>query len=68
MSNTPDYRVLRWRATCELVGIKSPDTLYRWMRTQGFPRQIPLGPRAVGWYRHEVLAWIEQRAAKREVA
>ena len=59
-------RVLRWRAACKKVGISSPDTLYRWMKTEGFPLQIHLGPRAVGWYEDEIDAWLEQRAAKRE--
>jgi prophage regulatory protein len=37
-------------------------TLYRWMKEGSFPRQVKLGPRAVGWYRSEVTAWIENRS------
>ena len=39
----------------------SQATLYRWMKTQGFPRPKKLGPRAVGWVKFEVDAWLDSR-------
>ena len=30
-----------------------------------FPRRIPIGERRVGWWLHEILAWIAAREAQR---
>lgn len=40
-------------------------SLYTQRATGDFPRAIRLGPRAVGWMRSEVDAWIAQRAESR---
>ncbi|MGF6230707.1 putative DNA-binding transcriptional regulator AlpA [Inquilinus ginsengisoli] len=39
-------------------------TLYRWIEEGRFPRQVKLGPRAVGWYRREVKEWADNRPRK----
>lgn len=33
-----------------------------------FPKPIPLGERAVGWLAHEVDAWLDAQAAKRNAS
>jgi len=33
-------------------------TIYRLMQRGDFPRPVQMGPRAVGWYRHEVDEWL----------
>jgi prophage regulatory protein len=33
-----------------------------------FPKRIRLGPNSVAWFEHEIDAWLEARAAEREVA
>ena len=43
-----------------LTGI-GRSTIYVYMRTQGFPRPIQVGVRAVRWVRAEVLAWLAKR-------
>jgi|SRR5690554_311389 len=29
----------------------------------GWPKKVSLGPRSVGWYRHEVIEWVESRTS-----
>jgi len=48
----------------ELMGRLVPasrTSIWRWIRTEGFPKPIALGPRAKGWYVAEVRAWLETR-------
>lgn len=59
-------RILRMPALREKVGDVDADTIYNWIKKEGFPKQIKLSERAVGWFEHEVDGWLEQRAAKRE--
>ncbi len=35
--------------------------LYKMMEVGGFPRQIRLGPRRVGWRKSDVREWVESR-------
>ena len=46
--------------TVELSGL-SRSTIYEYMTSQGFPRPIQVGVRAVRWIRAEVLAWLAKR-------
>jgi predicted DNA-binding transcriptional regulator AlpA len=62
----PD-RILRWRATCEMIGLSRP-TLWRLVRSGDFPAPIELSShRAVGWSEREVASWIAERANRRRV-
>ena len=46
----------------------SRSTIYSLVSQQNFPKQINLGPRAVGWVASEVSDWIEERVnASRDV-
>ena len=36
-------------------------TVYRLIKSDGFPKPIQLGRQAVGWYEHEVDKWIASR-------
>jgi prophage regulatory protein len=40
--------------------------IYDAMSKGTFPRQVPLGRRAVGWLENEIAAWIEARLAERD--
>ena len=40
-------------------------TWWRLERTGLAPMRVRLGPNSIGWLRHEIDAWIEQRAAAR---
>jgi hypothetical protein len=42
-------------------------TLHRWTLQHGFPRHVQLGPNSVAWIRGEIEAWLENRAAERDV-
>lgn len=46
----------------------SKPTVYQMIREGRFPKQVRLGPNKVAWLRSEVLGWIGQRAADRELA
>jgi prophage regulatory protein len=39
-------------------------TLSRWIKNNGFPRPVKLGPNTVAWPEDEVQAWLESRRAK----
>lgn len=42
------------------VGAAS-STIYEWVRKGLFPGPVQLGPRATGWYAHEVQSWLDSR-------
>lgn len=64
------------KATVEIV--REPDRLritglsrVQWWRLEregAVPKRIRLGPNSVGWLRHELEAWVEDRAAQRPIA
>jgi len=58
-------KILRFDEAVEFVGI-SRSGIYRRIADNDFPKPIPLGPRARGFYLHELERWLEQQAAKRE--
>ncbi len=41
----------------------SKSSIYSFISNNGFPRQISLGPRCVGWVESDVEAWICDRIA-----
>jgi prophage regulatory protein len=53
-------RVLRLREVEQTTGIRR-STIYESMEAGTFPRPIKVGPRAVGWLEHEIVAWLESR-------
>ncbi|WP_175949656.1 helix-turn-helix transcriptional regulator [Burkholderia vietnamiensis] len=59
-----ENRVLRIKSVVEATGL-SVASIYRLAESGAFPKQIKLGPRAVGWRSNEVYAWIDSRAAAR---
>jgi prophage regulatory protein len=58
-------RILRRREAQAKTGLAKTQ-LYQQIAEGKFPKQIRLGPKAVGWLEHEVDAWIEQRIAERD--
>lgn len=57
-------KVLRLKQVMVMTGL-ARSTLYKYMVTEGFPTQIKLGAKAVGWLETEVLAWLEARIQER---
>ena len=58
-------RILRLLETESRTGLKR-SAIYEAMATGDFPRQVPLGARAVGWLESEVEAWLAARVAERD--
>ena len=65
MNTNPVDRVLRWREFRGRIGL-SRATIWRMVRSGGFPKPVVLGPQSVGWLEREVNAWLATRAALRE--
>jgi prophage regulatory protein len=59
-------RILSKRQVKELV-LYSPQHTARLEKAGLFPKRVQLGPNRVGWVESEVLEWLEQRLAQREV-
>lgn len=59
--------ILRLPDVVALTG-RGRASLYTDMAAGRMPRQIKLGPRAVGWLRADIEAWIADRIAERDTA
>ena len=59
-------RILRKPEVLDMVGV-SDATLWRWERDGKFPKRIQLGSNSCGWIEGEILDWVQDRAAEREV-
>ena len=57
-------RILRLTEVIDRVGLCRA-SIYQYMATGLFPKQIILGLRSVGWIEHEIDAWLASRAAAR---
>ncbi len=58
-------RIIRLPAVQDKTGLGHSE-IYDRIKLGTFPRQVPLGPKAVGWLEHEIDAWIDERATERE--
>ena len=58
-------RILRRNAVTQKTGLER-SAIYDRMQRGVFPKQVKLGPKAVGWLEHEIDAWIDARAAERD--
>jgi prophage regulatory protein len=60
------YRELMSRRDLRALGIlASNPTLLIWESEGRFPKRLTLTPAKVAWLRHEVIAWIDAKAAAR---
>lgn len=60
---TPTFeeeRIIRFAEVKKMVGL-SRTTIWRKQQTGDFPKSIPLGVNSVGWYKSEVMGWINSR-------
>lgn len=66
MSQTQEFivRILKLKEVLTQTGL-GKTTLYMLISNGNFPRQIPLGLRAVGWLESEVNAWILEKIESR---
>ncbi|MBL4570064.1 MAG: AlpA family phage regulatory protein [Alcanivorax sp.] len=62
-----EAQILR-RSDVEVITGLSKSTIYAKMDSKSpyfdpdWPKKVNLGPRSVGWYRHEVIKWVESRS------
>ena len=54
----PKERLLRVEEVLE-IGRISKSVLYVMVKEAGFPRQVRIGKRAVGWLQGDIEAWLE---------
>ncbi|WP_429259393.1 helix-turn-helix transcriptional regulator [Paraburkholderia sp. GAS334] len=62
-----NVRVLKRPAVEQVTGI-SRSLIYELVKAGTFPRPVKLTPNRVGWLEHEVFAWVQARAARRQAA
>jgi prophage regulatory protein len=53
-------RILRLNEVKLRTGL-SRSSIYAFMKAETFPQHISLGERCVGWYEHEIDAWVASR-------
>ena len=61
-------KYLRYAELVERQIVNNRTTLQRWIRDYNFPAGLLLGPNSRAWPADLVDAWLEARAAEREVA
>ncbi|WP_366655293.1 AlpA family phage regulatory protein [Fodinicurvata sp. EGI_FJ10296] len=59
----PVTRMLRISEVEEMTGLKRP-TIYKHVKLGTFPRQQPLGCRAVGWRLDDIVGWLESQGGQ----
>lgn len=57
-------RVLRKREVADRLGV-SIMTIWRWEKSNDFPKRVQLGSGSVGYLEDEVDAWLNAKAAER---
>ena len=61
--NDPLPRVITRRELRRLVPY-CPQHILRLEKKHKFPKRIKIGERRVGWWLHEVMAWLDQKSGK----
>jgi prophage regulatory protein len=54
------FRALRTPEVLRVTGL-SKSTIWRLMKAGKFPRNVKLGPKAVGWLAHDIDRWFQDR-------
>lgn len=58
-------KLLKMRDVMALTSL-AKSTIYKYIDTEGFPKQVKLGSGSVAWVEGEVLDWIEVKIAQRD--
>jgi len=64
-TNIPSRQMLRINEVAKRAGVCRA-TIYNWSKYAGFPKQVRLGPKIVGWVAFEVDAWLDERINARD--
>ena len=59
-------KLLKMRDVMDLTSL-AKSTIYKYIDTEGFPKQVKLGSGSVAWVESEVLEWIEEKIAQRDL-
>lgn len=60
-------KLLKMRDVMVLTSL-AKSTIYKYIDTEGFPKQVKLGSGSVAWIEGEVLDWIEAKIAQRDAS
>ena len=60
MEQMQQEQFLRLSQVIELTGL-SKSTIWKWIHTKEFPKQLKLSPRKSVWKKTEILAWMEEQ-------
>lgn len=66
ISNSNNLQVLQLADVCKLTQLSKP-TIYKQIKAGQFPKQIQLSPHRVGWFQHEIVSWLQNLGAQRNV-
>jgi prophage regulatory protein len=58
-------RILRCPQVMERTGL-AKSTIYLHMQQGTFPKQISIGPRAIGWLETEIDSWLKSHVEERD--
>lgn len=64
---TPIRRFIKLAQVKDYTSLSTSE-IYRRIAAGTFPAQVTLGPKSVAWVEAEVLGWLDDLAAQREVA
>ena len=57
--------ILRIRDVCSELGV-SRASVYRLLQSEGFPKPLKLGKRAIGWERDHIQQWVKSLRSARQ--
>lgn len=57
-------RLIRLKEVMQTTGL-ARSTIYKVMKSGGFPQAVPLGKRSVAWLEAEVQEWVSARISER---
>ena len=60
-------RILRFPDLQDAGIVDNRATLYRWIKDQGFPPGVLLGPKTRGWVESDVLDWVHSRPVEEDL-
>ena len=64
---TQQISILRLPEVIARTGL-SRSTIYAFMASGAFPRQVPLGSRAVGWAENDINSWIQSKVDRAQMS
>lgn len=60
-------RIVRLNTVMDMVGL-SRSSIYRRLDNGSFPKPVDLGSGTIGWVENEIISWIDERIAQRDVS